>query len=197
MISRLSLELREKFRRKITSWSVEETLIDFLISLIEKFNIRRILEFGPGLSTEVFQECLKEKGDPRILVSVEHDLKFFQKLKKEFTETWIKVIHAPLKPLLLNNHRYIWYNFEPRSLNIFFDLVLIDGPPSVQLLTRYPALPIIDKYLKPGGHVLLDDLKRKSEKAVVQKWKAEFPNYSFTELCTERGACYLRKKEDQ
>ncbi len=59
-----------------------------------------------------------------------------------------------------------------------YDLVLVDGPPSVQKLNRYPALPYLHGKLAERFSFYLDDAQRQGETQVVKRWEpnARFPS---------------------
>jgi hypothetical protein len=52
------------------------------------------------------------------------------------------------------------------------DLLLVDGPGFGD--SRYPALPVLRAVLAPGATVLVDDVDRPDEQAVLARWSEEF-----------------------
>jgi hypothetical protein len=74
------------------------------------------------------------------------------------------------------------------------DLLVIDGPPeSTQKMARYPALPLLFKYLLNESIIILDDGGRKEEKEIVEIWEKEFENISSEYLDFEKGAFLIKK----
>ena len=96
---------------------------------------------------------------------------------------------------------YPWYALEglPQT---GIDLLVIDGPPAeIRKLARYPAGPLLFKYLNPGSSVFLDDASRQDEKTILKIWLQEFPTLKqkFLAKC-EKGCallCFFENTIDQ
>ena len=63
------------------------------------------------------------------------------------------------------------------------DLLIVDGPPgSTGTRARFPAYPLLSERLAPSALILVDDLQRSDERAVVDAWLemggvSELPTY--------------------
>ncbi|MCW3064342.1 MAG: Methyltransferase domain, partial [Solirubrobacterales bacterium] len=56
------------------------------------------------------------------------------------------------------------------------DLLLVDGPPAFEpeiALSRYPALPVLAERLAPDATVVLDDIDRPGELAILETWERD------------------------
>lgn len=118
----------------------EQVLIDWLL----KQQPRRIVEWGPGLSTELM---LQNAPQAQIL-SIEHD------------ETWLEVARQKLGDRIsLEHHRCTNRNSDYAACVLDrepFDMAFVDGRRRVEcVLTVLPAL-------NPGGVVILHDICRQN-----------------------------------
>jgi predicted O-methyltransferase YrrM len=140
------------------------------------FNRRtQVVECGGGMSTIYIARLLKQLGEGR-LTSVEHDPTWGDRLRAQLTREGLQeqatVVHAPL-----TTGPSPWYDTDciPRVKNI--DLLIVDGPIANTAAlgqARYPALPHFRPDLIPGATVVLDDILREGEQAVLRRWTEEF-----------------------
>lgn len=173
----------------ITKSSMSFFGIAMILNDIQINKRQNIIEFGSGLSTILMARLIKKDNLPCKVYSVEHDKNWFDLLntvlKKENTIENVVSIYAPLTSSKKSKNNIMWYNEESllNSLpkNVFFDLVIIDGPPAHEKnksLSRYPALPFINKKLNKSYSVYVDDASRIGEQEVINSWKNEL-NFSF------------------
>jgi predicted O-methyltransferase YrrM len=123
---------------------------------------------------------LAERGSGRIW-SLEHDRGWAAetraRLECEGLTDFAELVEAPLR-LHATAGPAGWYDATalahlPRAI----DLLLVDGPPAdlaTDGQTRYPALPLLAPLLAPGAVVILDDIHRAGELAVLERWRREF-----------------------
>jgi hypothetical protein len=161
---------------------------------------RRVLEFGPGLSTEVMVLMASVTGRDLEIVCVEQDAAWAQAVRQAVTaarESFgapaggsVQVIEAPLAAYPEPGHVAgatptpgappfpitRWY--DPAALDGLecpFDLVVVDGPtaylPEWQY-DRWPAIQVLASLLAPCATILLDDTDRPAEAAVAEDWLA-------------------------
>ncbi len=133
-----------------------------------------IVECGAGISTVYTGRLLKQRGYGA-LVSIEHDELWFSRLRQvvDAEELPVTVVHAPLT---VRAHG-AWYDTSriPRQDEV--DLLVVDGPPANHRAireARYPALPHFAPVLVPGATVILDDILRRGETIVADRWEREF-----------------------
>ncbi|HEV7751288.1 MAG TPA: class I SAM-dependent methyltransferase [Baekduia sp.] len=135
-----------------------------------------IVECGSGVSTIILARLLRQRGAGTV-VALEHDAAWAQRvadlLRREELHEQARVVHAPLEgdpP---------WYATEALAgLPKDVDLLIVDGPPAYaagEELRRAPALAHFESRLTPGATVVLDDLARPGERAVLAGWEAQTP----------------------
>jgi predicted O-methyltransferase YrrM len=149
---------------------------------IEVFGRRALVELGGGVSSVHIARLLASHGEGR-LVTVEHDPGWAAWLQaalaREGLDTVARVARTPLAPHPLA-WQGEWYAPGPLldALPAQIDLLLVDGPPAFAPGTersRYPALPVLLDRLTPDATVVLDDVGRDGERAVLERWEDETP----------------------
>ncbi|HWI72470.1 MAG TPA: class I SAM-dependent methyltransferase [Baekduia sp.] len=140
---------------------------------------RRVLELGSGVSTVVLGRLLRTTGGT--LVAVEHDARWCawvaERIVAEGLEATVSVLHAPLEPL--PEHALPWYARRGTDAALASgapDLLIVDGPPAFRpedALARLPALSELLERLAPGATIVLDDIARPGERAVLERWERE------------------------
>lgn len=157
-------------------------------------DVENILECSSGISTIVIAQALKLKGKGHVY-SLENSAEYADitrnNLKSYGLEDWATVITAPLADIKINDSTYSWYDLVGKIPELTFDGLIIDGPPwSVSNNARYPAGPLLFKYLRNNAHIFLDDYIRKDEQNAVEMWLEENPgmtliNHRFMKGCAE------------
>jgi predicted O-methyltransferase YrrM len=142
---------------------------------------RRVLELGSGVSTILLARLLRTTGGT--LVAVEHDAGWRDwvaaRLAAEGLEHIAAVVHAPLEPTPVSD--LPWYAADGLAAALSDgppDLLVVDGPPAFlpqDAHARFPALPLLLDRLAPEATIVLDDLARPGERAVLQRWEREHP----------------------
>ncbi len=161
----------------LSRWALSPDTAGYLINLIEQKKPRVMLELGSGVSTIMAGYVMKEIGIGKI-VSLDAEKEFLQKTKI-LTEIHglqkeIELIHAPLEYLNLSDWEGYWYKLDvfTKFTEQQVDLLLIDGPPTTTgPLARYPALPMLEKYLSSDAIILFDDAERSEEKEILRDWE--------------------------
>ena len=157
------------------------------------------MECGSGVSTIALARALR-KRDGR-LHSLEHDAGW-----AAFVAAWLEregltatatVVDAPLRPYPLSPDETGWYDTGAldRLPGSGVDLLLVDGPPAGEPglgRSRYPALPALTGRLSDDAIVVLDDIDRPGEAAVLAAWERETP-FSFERLDEARIAIGRRE----
>lgn len=165
----------------MNGWSITSEFAWWLFNelKIKKPDIRIVLELGSGVSTVVLAAALKGKPNSR-LVSIEHDYEYYcntrRLLEGESLLDYVNLIYAPLVEYELNGEIYKWYDIPFDMLEQVIgvgnlDLVLVDGPPAAtNRHARYPAYPLLKRFLSDNAKVILDDAGREQEKEILQMW---------------------------
>lgn len=137
---------------------------------------RTIVELGSGVGTVVLARLLRERGGD--LTSVEHEPAWARfvadQLEREGLTKHATMVVAPLVAHQASLDGAPWYDEShlgglPRSI----DLLLVDGPPGYgegMQRSRYPAMPVLGKRVRPGGAIVLDDAKRPGEREITELW---------------------------
>ncbi len=134
-----------------------------------------VAECGAGISTLFVARLLRQRGRGR-LVTAEHDEGWAdwvtRTLRSEGLDDLATVVHAPLA-------EDGWYARAPLEAALGDDpvgVLVVDGPPAYAPgleQARHPALAFFAPRLAPDAAVLLDDLWRPGEQAVLARWQAE------------------------
>jgi predicted O-methyltransferase YrrM len=140
---------------------------------------RRVVECGGGVSTMYIARLLATYGDGQ-LHTIEHDEGWATSLRgmlhRQGLEAFCTVTLAPLEPA---DSPRAWYSMAAlRVLDVAdIDLLLVDGPPAYargQSHAREPALHHFFNRLASDCTVILDDINRRGEQEVVDRWEAAF-----------------------
>ncbi len=155
-----------------------------------------IVECSSGTSTVVLARTAQLNGRGHVY-SLEHEPVYAQKTRVELDrqdlQQYATVIDAPLRAFTLDGRECQWY--ETTGLPLTIDLLVIDGPPmTTQPQARYPAVPVLNDRISPGGRVILDDANRPDERAALERWKAEFQFTAEEELFAEKGIALLKRR---
>lgn len=151
----------------------------------------RIVETGSGVSTIWLGLALREIGSGH-LTSLEHDDLYAERTRSQIVrhglERWCSVISAPLVQQGEQGGQWPagWYDlseWEPHPI----DVLLVDGPPGANgPLARDPAFRLLGPYLSAGALVVVDDVDRSDESAMVDAWIAD-TSYGDLEFVADHG----------
>lgn len=197
----LESQLDLKYPIYWNDWAIEEKFAKLLIYKIVTNRPKNIVELGSGLSTLLMAKTISSLGYDFFLHSFDSDKLFLKETKNLlmaeglYNENSIKLKHSEIKKIEKKGLGYSWYN--PDDFNFNFDcvdLLIVDGPVgSFCKNARYPAFPVLKKYLRKGSIVLLDDANREDEKEIIELWKQENPEISkIFYVNTDRGAVEMR-----
>lgn len=142
-----------------------------------------VVECGAGVSTIVLARLLAERGAGHI-AALEHDAGWADVVGRQIAAESLgavaRVIHAPLEDG--------WYaEAGVAALPGAIDLLIVDGPPAdtaALALARRPALDRLASRLGPDAVVVLDDIGRDGEQAVLARWEST-TDWSFERMPDE------------
>ena len=165
----------QKFKfGSLSGWAIHSDSLQLVIEYIKGKDT--ILELGAGVSTYYLAQTIKDQGHGK-LISIEHDLVFYEKIKTKLKELelseYCHLLYCPLIDHEIEGEIYPWYD---NSLTDFLestdiDVMLVDGPPGyLREQSRYPALPVLEQHLSANCLILLDDAKRIDEQNIANKW---------------------------
>jgi len=177
-------------------WAASPDFLNEILKSVLTSSPNLILEGGCGLSTLIIAYSLKKIGHGKVM-SLEHDPKFAAQCRNLISlhglDDFATIIDAPISEVTINGSQWKWYDISALKFSTQIDMCVIDGPPgSIQPLARYPALPLLHKYLSPSAILLLDDGDRPDERMTVERWQAEFANVIAEFLHLEKGAFLIR-----
>lgn len=171
----------QPFQKTYLPWSASSLKPEAVQRLINEVFVNRrsrIVELGSGISTYFLAQALEARGGK--VLSIDHD----ENWQKEVL-TWgglkesksVIMQHAPLMSFNQDGFSGDWYNKDvvERALSEFgeIDMLIIDGPPAYRpelKFSRYPAIPAAKKLLSARSCIILDDINRKGEQMVAEKW---------------------------
>jgi predicted O-methyltransferase YrrM len=142
---------------------------------------RTVVECGGGVSTIYIARLLDQLGAGH-LYTVEEDIGWASRLSellaRDDLNARVTVITAPLVPSGTAEHTQPWYSEE--ALQALpqggIDLLLIDGPVAStrdRRHARYPALPFFHSRMADRCTVVLDDISRRGEQELIDRWEQE------------------------
>jgi len=174
------------------SWAAAPDILNRLVVEIYNCRPKFILDIGGGISTIIMGYCLKQLGEGKI-ISLEHNEDYYAEMKKMVNNhdlnQIIEVEHSPLKRVRIGDRDWEWYDIETLKLEQKIDLMFVDGPPGIlHKHSRYPAIPLLEKYLHPASVVILDDGKRLEEREIVELWKNKYKNANVKYIDNIKGA---------
>src|SRR5262249_30932670 len=148
---------------RMRGWGISPDFALILVSVIREHKPRIIVELGSGISTILCGYALESLGTGK-LISLE-DVAVFAEITSRVIQLHelsaiVQVCHAPLREVKLESATWNWYDvaclkgIEEHTV----DLVIVDGPAGdLGDLARYPALPVLQQWIRPGALILIDD----------------------------------------
>lgn len=193
-------QLDLKFPIFWSDFAIEKKFANLLIYKIITKRPKNIVELGSGLSTLLTLKTLKKLGYEFFFYSFDSDKSFLEETKNLLISEGLEInqqinlIYSDIKQISIMGTDYKWY--EPSNFIFKFskiDLLVIDGPIGTLCKNaRYPAIPILKKYLQRGSMVLLDDANREDEEFIVDAWRKENPEIlSISHINSDRGAAEI------
>jgi predicted O-methyltransferase YrrM len=148
-----------------------------ILHLLDRFARPVVVELGAGDGTIALARGVAERSGT--LTSVEHDPAWVARVTEALAQAGLdgsmRVLHAPLEPHPLAEPGVAWYSGEAlRELPQGIHLLLVDGPPAGgegSELSRAPALEALESKLATDAIVVLDDVHRPGERAIVERWE--------------------------
>ena len=181
-------------------WATSPDLLCVIVKNIISHKPRYIMEIGSGVSSQILGCCLRDINLKCKIISLDNSKKYAKITSDEIEiaglSDYVKVEYTPMQNYEINNVTYEWYDIK--KINIPpIDMLLIDGPiGKLKHKARYPAVPILLKYLSEDCVIILDDFGRNDEQVIVKDWLKENKGLSLiSELNTEKGTAILKMKK--
>ncbi len=185
-----------------SSSSMRPSAIVQILNEIIVNNRSTIVEFGCGITTVYIAKILKQYGGH--LYSVEDNNRWTDIVSTMLTQNGVSeqvtFIEAPLKKSNYSLESCDWYDEDiVKNLlkNIELDMLIIDGPPAYMehiSLSRYPAIPVLLDQLSDDFCIILDDIDRAGEEAILTLWEKEL-NVEFNHYYIKGGIAIARSKD--
>jgi hypothetical protein len=129
-----------------------------------------ILECGTGLTTILLGLLAGRRGVA--IWSLEHISEWATYVRGVSARYRLPRTHILISPLK-DYGTFTWYDPPLANMPDHFRLVICDGPPETGRGDRYGLLPIVGQRLPPGSTILLDDVERPEEEALLRRWERE------------------------
>jgi predicted O-methyltransferase YrrM len=180
-------------------WAASPDMLRELVTIVLARRPKVVVEMGSGVSTLAVAACLRRLGGGH-LWSLEHVPGFAAEIRERLAsqglDRWATVVDAPLVDVRLGDETWRWYDLAGLTADLPIEVVFVDGPPSTTgPLARYPAVPVLLPRLAPGAAILVDDVGRADDRAVVNRWRSEVPQLEGRSLGLEKGASLLTLAE--
>ena len=154
-----------------TGWTADVDLLQTLCTLVRSGS-GPVLECGSGLTTLMMAAAGRAQ---RVRVwSLEHDDAWRERVRAALDREGLDsatVCRAPLR----SYGDFAWYDVSGLDLPRECGLVLCDGPPAATPGGRYGLLPVMRERLPPGCVIVVDDVNREPERAMIARWQEESP----------------------
>jgi predicted O-methyltransferase YrrM len=190
----------EKPLPSLTGGAASPELALSIVDAVEESSAKTVVDIGSGISSAVAGYAVSKISGGRVL-ALDHAEEFYEKTKRLVEEhelsSTVEVVHAPLTEYELENGAYQWYERKQLEAVDSIDVLVVDGPPGfVHASARYPALPLLHEKLSPHAIVIMDDYKRDDEKAIVDKWTSDYPEFELEVIDSRKGIAVLRRGDD-
>lgn len=163
-----------------STWAASPVTVAAVINAVLASPGRRLLEFGPGLSTVALGLAADVAGVQVEVVGVEQDREWAEAVMGALPASphvSASMVLAPLVPADAASAPFPLNRWYDRSalgeVQGPFDVVLVDGPTAFQpewQYDRWPALDFIQPLLASGATIVLDDANREGEGAIGRDW---------------------------
>ncbi|HNP17414.1 MAG TPA: class I SAM-dependent methyltransferase [Fulvivirga sp.] len=180
----------------MNDWAISSDFAHVLATKIMSKEKPTIVDVGSGISTLISGYIAKKIGGQ--VISLEHNKDFFEQTNEMISnhelQDYIKLYFCPLKKYTINKKSWQWYDISKIKFPNTIDILTVDGPPgNIQINSRFPAVPILNKYITLDTTVLLDDGAREDEQEIANMWVAGF-GFSSEMLKSHKGIIILQKK---
>jgi len=177
------------------SWAGSPDFLLMVAMHISRKKPQVVMECSSGVSTLVIARSLSLLGAGHVF-SLENDPQYAMKTREMLAanglSAWATVLDAPL---VTGPTPTPWYDISGLPADALpVELLVVDGPPShVAEQARHPALVQLHSRLAPVCTVMLDDANRPDERAIVQRWLQQYPEFTCSHLPYEKGLAILAR----
>jgi predicted O-methyltransferase YrrM len=168
-------------------WALASDTMHAVASRVWDARPELIVECGSG-SSSVWLGYIVELLGLGQVISLEHDQRYFEAsrdlVRAHGLEKVVEIRYAPFEAWTDGSGAdHQWYALMAIEDLANIGLLLVDGPPGPSgHQARYPAGPLLFPRCREGAVVVLDDADREDEKAISDRWLADWPNLTRTPL---------------
>ncbi|WP_189235002.1 class I SAM-dependent methyltransferase [Planomonospora parontospora] len=171
-------------------WAASAGVLRPMIGWILDNGPKTIVECGSG-SSSVWLGYIAERTGSAV-VALEHDADHARATRElvraHGLSDVVDVRLAPLEEWESGGETWRWYARDALEGLAEIGLIFVDGPPGATGPTaRYPALPLLLPLCAETVAVFLDDAAREQDRAVSDRWAAEFPELVRSRHRGEKG----------
>ncbi len=185
---------------RMGGWAASADVVLRIVDELLANEPKVVVECGSGASTVWMALVIREFGLPSHIVALEHDEKFATATRLQLERLGVSD-HAEVRltPLRTTNvipgHTTPWY--DPTLLQDLNDigLLFVDGPPGgTGAQARLPAVPVLMGRLADVCTIVVDDLHRPEEQAIVERWRDLLDDFDHEVLPGEKPAAILTRR---
>jgi predicted O-methyltransferase YrrM len=179
-------------------YSIQPDFANHLVAILREERPRACVETGSGVSTILVGYVLESLGEGK-LVALEHHERYAERtardVKRHGLQRFVHVAHAPLRDVTLAGEPWLFYDLNALRGLAQIDFLLVDGPADETTRPggRYPALPLLLPQLGERATVILHFVPE-SQRAMVDRWMKEHPEFEREDLPVTKGAVVLRRR---
>jgi len=182
------------------SWALTPDAAAILAREIAIRKPNTIVELGSGVSTLMVGRLLQQMQHGR-LISLDHDPSWAEETRRNIVanglQDYVEVLDAPLTKQQFDGKDFVWYRIPDQLQQIEqVDMLTVDGPPQTadsELLARYPALPAFAAQFSEHAVIFIDDARRDTEQAMIEKWLQQYPGWKSRMVETIPGTCIFER----
>ena len=184
--------------RPMTGWAATPELAVTVLRQVIFNKPQTIVELGSGITTIINGYALEKYNPDGKLISLDHDKDYAEITREEINQNglnaFVDLSVAPLKDVKVNGEQFRWYDLSGLPDKTKIDLLVVDGPPVKTIkFARYPALPLMDKYLSENCTIIIHDTNREEETGIVSRWVKEYPEFEADIRHTDKGITVLTR----
>lgn len=173
------LRLQQRFQPRtalprMSGWTLDSSTLERLVEYVVERGPKLMVECGSGASTVWLAYAARAAGAR--LVSLEHLERYAAETAGELARHGLgdvaEVRLAPLEELEIEGTGYHWYGRRAWEDIEHIDMLLVDGPPKATgKHARFPAVPLLESRLADRCTIVFDDVHRKEEREILDRWR--------------------------
>ncbi len=177
------MRLQQRFQPRtalprMSGWALDSSTLERLVEYVVERRPKLMVECGSGASTVWLAYAARAAGAR--LVSFDHLERYAAETAGELARHGLgdvaEVRLAPLEEMEIDGAVYRWYGRGAWQDIERIDMLLVDGPPKATgEHARFPAVPLLGSRLAHGCTIVFDDVHRKEEQEILDRWRQSNP----------------------